>query len=274
LVSLILSERQAYFDDQLADRNNATSGRLTPICEKMEGEGTMPKDTGDSGAGTGLSRRSLFKQLGLAGAAAAVSETPLAPSEAAPATPAPPATLPVGEALETLTAVEADALEAIVARLIPTDENGPGATEARATHYIDRALAGPLASSRAAYALGLAAVDEYAQASRGAPFSNLSAVDQDAVLQDMEKNIATGFAPNSSVFFEMVRAHTLQGTFCDPYYGGNANFVGWDLIGYPGIRMAVSDDEQGMKAKPTAVRESAYDNEMFTIRGGGHGHQP
>jgi gluconate 2-dehydrogenase gamma chain len=234
----------------------------------------MPKDTGDSGARTGLSRRSLFTQLGLAGAAAAVSETPLAPSEAAPATPAPPATLPVGEALETLTAVEADALEAIVARLIPTDENGPGATEARATHYIDRALAGPLVSSRVAYALGLAAVDEYAQVSRGAPFSNLSAEGQDAVLQDMEKNIATGFAPNSSVFFEMVRAHTLQGTFGDPYYGGNANFVGWDLIGYPGIRMAVSDDEQGMKATPTAVRESAYENGMFTTRGGGHGHQP
>jgi gluconate 2-dehydrogenase gamma chain len=182
--------------------------------------------------------------------------------------------MPTGEALETLTAAEADALEAILARLIPTDENGPGATEARAAHYIDRALAGPLASSRAAYAMGLAAVDEYAQASRGAPFSNLSAEDQDAVLQDMEKDIATGFAPNSSVFFEMVRTHTLQGTFCDPYYGGNANFVGWDLIGYPGIRMAVSDDEQSMKAKPTAVRESAYDNGMFTIRGGGHGHQP
>ena len=226
----------------------------------------MPKETENPDTRAGLSRRSLFKRLGMAGAAAAVSETPLAPSVAAPATAVAPAPMPTGEALETLTAAEADALEAIVARLIPSDENGPGATEARAAHYIDRALAGPLASSRAAYALGLAAVDEYAQASRGAPFSNLSAENQDAVLQDMEKNIATGFAPNSSVFFEMVRAHTLQGTFCDPYYGGNTNFVGWDLIGYPGIRMAVSDDEQDMKAKPTAVRESAYENAMFTIR--------
>jgi gluconate 2-dehydrogenase gamma chain len=232
----------------------------------------MPKDTEDSAARNALSRRSLFKQLGLVSAATAVSGTSLAPSVAAPAAPAAPAPLPTGEALETLTAAEADGLEAIVARLIPTDENGPGATEARAAHYIDRALAGPLASSRAAYALGLAAVDEYAQASKGAPFSNLSAEDQDAVLRDMEKNVATGFAPNSSVFFEMVRTHTIQGTFCDPYYGGNANFVGWDLIGYPGIRMAVSDDEQGMKVKPTAVRESAYDNGMFTIKGGGHGH--
>jgi hypothetical protein len=38
----------------------------------------------------------------------------------------------------------------------------------------------------------------------------------------------------------MVRTHTLQGTFGDPYYGGNANFVGWDLIGYPGIRSNVT----------------------------------
>jgi gluconate 2-dehydrogenase gamma chain len=242
------------------------------ICENKAGEGTMPEDTKDSDARNALSRRSLFKQLGLASAATAVTGASLAPSTAAPATTAASARMPAGEALETLTAAEADALEAIVARLIPTDENGPGATEARAAHYIDRALAGPLASSRAAYALGLAAVDEYAQASRGAPFSNLSAEDQDAVLRDMEKNIATGFAPNSSVFFEMVRTHTIQGTFCDPYYGGNANFVGWDLIGYPGIRMAVSDDEQGMKDKPTAVRKSAYDNGMFTIRGGGHDH--
>jgi gluconate 2-dehydrogenase gamma chain len=232
----------------------------------------MSKETDDLGAPNALSRRSLFKQLGLAGAATAVSGTSLVPRAAEPALPAASAQMPAREALETLTAAEADALEAIVARLIPTDENGPGATEARAAHYIDRALAGPLAFSRAAYAMGLAAVDEYAQASRGKPFSDLSAEDQDAVLRDMEKNVATGFSPSSSVFFELVRTHTIQGTFCDPYYGGNANFVGWDLIGYPGIRMAVSEDEQRIKAKPAAIRKSAYDDEMFTMKGGGHGH--
>ena len=128
----------------------------------------MPKDIEDPGAPNALSRRSLFKQLGLAGAATAISGTSLAPSTAAPSPPPASAQIPAREALETLTAAEADALEAIVARLIPTDENGPGATEARAAHYIDRALAGPLASSRAAYAMGLAAIDEYAQRSKGA----------------------------------------------------------------------------------------------------------
>jgi gluconate 2-dehydrogenase gamma chain len=87
-----------------------------------------------------------------------------------------------------------------------------------------------------------------------------------------KKNIATGFAPNSSVFFEIVRTHTIQGTFGDPYYGGNANFVGWDLIAYPGIRMAVGEAEQRMKVNPTAIRKSAYDDGMFTMTGGSHGH--
>src|SRR5215470_12682612 len=123
-----------------------------------------------------------------------------------------------------------------------------------------------------ARALGLAGVDGYAKASKGAPFAELSSADQDAVLLDMEKNIATGFEPNSSVFFEMVRSHTIQGTFGDPYYGGNTNFVGWDLIGYPGIRMAVSEDEQRMKVKPSAIRKSAYDDAMFTMKGGSRGH--
>lgn len=81
----------------------------------------MSKETDDLGAPNALSRRSLFKQLGLAGAATAVSGTSLVPRAAEPALPAASAQMPAREALETLTAAEADALEAIVARLIPTD---------------------------------------------------------------------------------------------------------------------------------------------------------
>jgi hypothetical protein len=29
-----------------------------------------------------------------------------------------------------------------------------------------------------------------------------------------------------------------------------------------------------MAVRPKAIRESAYDNVTFTIKGGGHGHQP
>ena len=94
----------------------------------------------------------------------------------------------------------------------------------------------------------------------------------------MEKNVATGFTPNAAAFFTLVRTHTIQGTFCDPYYGGNANFVGWDLIGYPGIRLAVTADEQRMKARAKPERASAYADASFAMtgatKGGGHGHRP
>jgi gluconate 2-dehydrogenase gamma chain len=235
----------------------------------------MPNEPND-GARRTVSRRNLLKQA--AGAAAALSATTpaLVTAAAQPAPPAAARTPPPTrlEALETLTAAEADTLEAIVARLIPSDANGPGATEARAAHYIDRALTGPLRGARGAYAAGLVALDAYAQSTKGGAFAKLSAADQDAVLTDLEKNVATGFAPDAAAFFNLVRTHTIQGTFCDPYYGGNADFVGWELIGYPGIRMVVTAEEQSMKARPKPLHQSAYADATFSMKGGSHGHRP
>ena len=222
-----------------------------------------------------VSRRHLFKQVGAAGAAAAISGAPLAPravvaqEHAAQPHADAPAVPPQREALETLTATEADTLEAIVARLIPSDENGPGAAEARAAHYIDRALTGPLRPSREAYAAGLAAIDAYAQSSKGAAFARLSAPDQDAVLTDMENNVATGFMPNAAAFFNLVRAHTIQGTFCDPYYGGNADFVGWDLIDFPGIKLSVPAHEQQLDVTVPKAHKSTTNYAIFKFSSNG-----
>ena len=80
---------------------------------------------------------------------------------------------------------------------------------------------------------------------------------------DVEAGVATGFPGNPAVFFNLVRSHTLQGTFGDPSYGGNANFVGWDLIGYPGVRTSVSADEQRLGADIPPNHKSAYDFGMF-----------
>jgi gluconate 2-dehydrogenase gamma chain len=215
----------------------------------------------------GVSRRDLLKRAGLAGAALTIPITPAMPVEARdqarPAAPQTPAT-PRREPIENLTAYEADMLEAICARIIPTDANGPGAREARAAHYIDRALGGALSGSKAAYTAGLAAFDAYCRSSRRAPFTELSTRDQDSVLIDVETGAATGFVGSSGAFFAMVRTHTLQGTFGDPYYGGNFNFIGWDMIGYPGVRTNVSADDQRLGAKLTPNHQSAYDHSMFT----------
>ena len=174
-------------------------------------------------------------------------------------------------ALENLTATEMQLLDAVVARLIPTDANGPGAIEAMASHYIDHALGDALAASKPAYTAGLAALDRYARSSRGAPFTELSPTDQDSVLIDVETGAATGFTGSSAAFFAMVLGHTHQGTFGDPFYGGNANYVGWDLINYPGVRTMVSTtDQKSLESKALKkVHKSAYEYE-FTKAGDHH----
>ena len=236
---------------------------------------------------TFISRRDLLKRAVVAGAAATIPPDvarTLRPGEEAADSGGSagasalhehsgPGMAAAREPLENLTAAEADLLDAIVARLIPTDANGPGATEARAAHYIDRALGGALASSRQAYTSGLAALDRYSRSSRGKAFTELAATDQDSVLIDVETGAATGFTGSSAAFFALVLNHTHQGTFGDPYYGGNANFIGWDLIGYPGIRtMVTAADQQSLEAhtlKPN--HKSAYDYETFT-KAGKNGH--
>ena len=235
-----------------ADKDPQTT---TSVSTRSSEAGAVSQQPG----GQSFSRRELLRWAGILGAAAALpgcrSSAPITVAES------------VQEPLRILTATELNTLEAIVARLIPTDENGPGATEARAAHYIAQALAGPLGALRAAYSSGLASVNSYAQVSKAATFSKLSAKDQDAVLSDIENDIATGFGMNSSAFFDLLRMHTIQGTFSDPYYGGNANFVGWDLIRYPGIRIVVTADEQRMETNLTPNHKSAYDDEMFSKQG-------
>lgn len=202
-----------------------------------------------------ISRRDLLKRAAVAGAV--VAAPGCAPTGQVLTTPGP-------VRFETLTQSESDVLEAIVARLIPTDENGPGATEARAALYIDRALGDALASSRDAYAAGLAAVDAHAQTAKGGRFANLAPAVQDAVLSEMEENAATGFTPDSATFFNLVRTHTIEGTFCDPAYGGNANFVGWGLLSYPGLRLAVGPEQQRLDEPVDARYRSAYDFPQFS----------
>jgi gluconate 2-dehydrogenase gamma chain len=214
----------------------------------------------DDSGHTYVSRRDLLK-LSLAATAVGI---PLHVLGSAGSEGVPVGSADAGQSFETLTTAEGEALAAVVARLIPSDATGPGATEARAARYIDRALRGALAGLRQPYANGLAALDRYARSARGESFAKLSAADQDAVLMAVEAGTATGFTqPTASAFFAMVRAHTLQGTFGDPFYGGNADFVGWNLIGYPGLRLAVTPEDQRLGAKPTPARRSAYDHEMF-----------
>lgn len=206
------------------------------------------------------SRLGLLKRAGALGAAATVagSLTRSAPAEVV--------TLKTvdREGAAAVTAEELETIEAIVARLIPTDANGPGAREARAARYIDWALGGGLAFFRDDYTRSLAQVDAYSRAVHGGRFSQLTAAQQDAVLTNMQRNTATGFTPNSQTFFNLIRGHCVEGMFCDPFHGGNANLVGWDLIGYPGVKLsAVTARDQSLDYTPVSTRKTAYDFDLF-----------
>ena len=230
-------------------------------------------------AGGALSRRDLLKVAGLTSAAlmAAGSGAVIAQTSTQLA---PPARIPVAEAFETLTAAESAALDAFASRIIPSDDGTPGAHEARAVHFIDRGLTGAMAASREQYAVGLAALDSHAMARGGVAFCDLPAAEQDTIIEAMTRNAIADYPMLNAGFFNTVRTHTIEGTFSDPYYGGNRDFVGWELLGYPGVRIASSTDDvrQGSALAPS--RQSAYDMPTYTkdpvtgtqAGGAAHGH--
>src|SRR5687767_14589537 len=134
-----------------------------------------------------FSRREMLRRSAALGAVAAVPANVLA--QAASAAP-----------YANLTAAEAATLEVFVARLIPSDANGPGALEAGAARYIDGALGDALAPQRPAYAAGLAALEAHARSRTGAAFAALPPERQDELIGDLEANPAPGFVPSSSAF--------------------------------------------------------------------------
>jgi len=86
---------------------------------------------------------------------------------------------------------------------------------------------------------GLSQLDAYAKGKHGQNFAALSANDQDSVIGDLANGTITGFDdPNADTFWSMLYDHTVQGIFSDPLYGGNRNFAGWKLVGYPGAQRA------------------------------------
>jgi gluconate 2-dehydrogenase gamma chain len=179
---------------------------------------------------------------------------------------------PAAPAAGALSETERKILEAFVDRLVPKDEHGPGAVECGAANYIDQQLAGALAAEKTNFTAGLAAIDAFAQRTHNAPFAALSTEETDAVLTAMESGSAAGFS-NARAVFSRIRRLTLEGMFSDPHYGGNTNFAGWDLIRYPGPRLAVGPAEQSMTGEIKPYRKSAWPQGSSSQSGGGaHGH--
>jgi gluconate 2-dehydrogenase gamma chain len=168
--------------------------------------------------------------------------------------------------LRFFTESEALIVAAAASRIFPSDDSGPGAREAGVAIYIDHQLAGPWGRDRHRYTQGPFdenASERYGYQGRATPreiyraalkdlkgFDALSPEKQDAALRQVE----------SSLFFSLLRQNTIEGMFCDPIHGGNADMVGWQLIGFPGPRMSNYDDVeahygQAFRPKPASLEQ-------------------
>jgi gluconate 2-dehydrogenase gamma chain len=137
-----------------------------------------------------------------------------------------------GERLQSLTVRQARLVDAISARIFPTTDT-PGAVEAGAVFYIDRALAGPYPHLLSRYARGLRALGKHAKGRFGASFEKLNGGQQNSILGDLESGKITELR-DGEAFFELLRTHVLEGVFGEPSYGGNRDMIGWKLVGFPG----------------------------------------
>jgi gluconate 2-dehydrogenase gamma chain len=126
---------------------------------------------------------------------------------------------------------------AFVDRLMPSAPGKPGARDAGVLNYIDLALAGAYADLQDFYRRGLAQLDAYCRKTYKESFVHLNALRQDEVISALEAGKATGFTwPTAQEFFTTIRTHTMEGMFADPIYGGNKDFAGWRLVGFPGAQ--------------------------------------
>lgn len=129
-------------------------------------------------------------------------------------------------------------VDAMAARIIPSDHE-PGAREADCVNFIDKALANEDAQALPLYRLGVQGADAVARERFGAVFAELEVARQDELLAALEAGDAPGWPAGpvpAPVFFETLRAHTIIGFLADPKYGGNRDFAGWRVAGYPGPR--------------------------------------
>jgi hypothetical protein len=88
---------------------------------------------------------------------------------------------------------------------------------------------------RDVYRVGLAKVDQVAEAVAGAPFAKLGTTQQAAVFKMLDSG---AFMPDprrgGMTFIDLLIQHTLEGCFSVPEYGGNLRGQGWAMVGLEG----------------------------------------
>jgi len=123
----------------------------------------------------------------------------------------------------TLTPSEARAMEAFAAQIVPSDASGPGAREAGAIWFIDRALGSYFPEMKEQVVSGIGDLDTRARrrVRSVAGFADLASSDQVRVMRQIE----------DTPFFFTARMLTVMGVFSDPRHGGNRGHAGEQILG-------------------------------------------
>jgi|SRR6516164_2797655 len=182
-------------------------------------------------------REFLFQVSGIAGAAWVQAQWPSLVAAARHALQAVQSKQPVK--FEVFTSEQAREVEAIAARIIPTDEL-PGATEAGVVYFIDHALKTFASDTLALYQKGLPGMNDLtAEMFPGVVrFSAATPEQQDKILKALEEEGHGPKAPTRRAstmvtpdFLQTIWAHTIFGFLVDPEGGGNRDYAGWKVIG-------------------------------------------
>jgi gluconate 2-dehydrogenase gamma chain len=128
-------------------------------------------------------------------------------------------------------------IDAITARLIPTDET-PGAREAGAVYFIDRALVTFFADDQKTYREGLPELQSRTHeiVPAIAKFSAARPEQQDEILHSFDEEQPANRRPfrsgaGAKSFLGTLRTHTVVAFLLDPDSGGDPKGVGWKVIG-------------------------------------------
>jgi gluconate 2-dehydrogenase subunit 3-like protein len=130
-------------------------------------------------------------------------------------------------------------IDAITARIIPTDET-PGAREAGVVYFIDRALKTFASDYQKTFNEGLPELQARVREifPHVEKFSAATPEQQDAILHSLDEKspaVERPFRsrPEAQNFFETLRSFTIHGFLIDPDSdkGGNRDGVGWKVIG-------------------------------------------
>ena len=143
---------------------------------------------------------------------------------------------------------DAATVAAFAERLMPGTPGAPGAHDAGVVNYIDLALAGAYADQQDFYRRGLAQLDAFCTKTHNAPFRQLTGTQQDEVITALETGKASEFSfPTAQAFYATLRTHTMEGMFSDPVYGGNRDFAGWRLLGFPGSQPLYTEEDMSSR---------------------------